>query len=219
MATMTFDFPQSLTEKYRPRLISDFVGIHKAKRICQSLAATPREINLLFVGASGMGKTTLAMALAESIPAELHHIPSQNCNLETITRIRQTCQYVPISGFKMHLILIDEADCMSGAAKIAFLSMLDSTNRPPNTIIIFTCNSTDRLNENDETKGRFLSRCLQVEFSNYGVSSETIELLKRVWNQEAPQGAKAPDFARIVKNACNNVRAALMSLESELLCA
>jgi len=63
MASLTFDFPQSLTEKYRPRKIAEFVGIPKAKKICANLAANPREINLLFQGASGTGKTTLALAL------------------------------------------------------------------------------------------------------------------------------------------------------------
>ena len=212
MASMTLDFPQSLTEKYRPKAISDFCGIAKAKKICANLAANPREINLLFQGASGTGKTTLALALAEAIPAELHHIPSQDCNVANIQRVRQTCQYVPMSGFKMHLCLIDEADQMTPQAQIALLSILDSTNKPPNTIFVFTCNATDRL------ELRFLSRCMQIEFSSYGISTEAIELLRQVWKKEAPN-APEPNFARIVKDACNNVRAALMSLESELLCA
>jgi hypothetical protein len=47
----------------------------------------------------------MALALAEIIPAELHHIPSQECNLETLERVCRTCQYVPRMGCKVHLIL------------------------------------------------------------------------------------------------------------------
>ena len=41
----------------------------------------------------------------------------------------------------------------------------------------------------------------------------------RVWESEAPAGAARPNFARIVKEACSNVRASLMQLQTELLLA
>jgi replication-associated recombination protein RarA len=128
------EFPASLTEKYRPQSLADFVGLEKPKRVCAKLAANPFPSAWLFKGSSGTGKTTMALALAAAIPAELHHIPSQDCNLETIQRVRRICQYVPQQGCKMHLVLIDEADQMSMAAQVAMLSILDATNFPPNTI-------------------------------------------------------------------------------------
>jgi len=155
----------------------------------------------------------MALALAELIPAEVHHIPSQECNLENIERVRRTCQYVPMSGYKMHLILADEADRMTPAAQISLLSKLDATNFPPNTIFIFTCNSSDGL------EPRFLSRLRTVEFSSYGIAKEAADLLARIWDKEAPAGAVPPNFARIVKESNNNVRESLMKLETELLMA
>jgi len=206
-------FPQALAEKYRPLNLDSFVGLDKPRRICQKLASTPFPSAWLFVGASGTGKTTMALALAAAIPAELHHIPSQNCNLETIERVRRTCQYVPAAGYKYHLVLIDEADRMTDAAQVALLSKLDATDFPPNTIFIFTCNGTDRLEQ------RFLSRLRTVEFSSYGMSKEATSLLEAIWKAEAPTEAQAPNFARIVKDANNNIREALMRLETELLLA
>lgn len=208
-----FAFPAALTEKYRPRLVSDFVGLDKPRKLAARLVEKPFESAWLFVGASGTGKTTLALAIAEMIPAELHHIPSQNCNLETIERVRRTCQYVPRAGCKYHLILVDEADRMTDAAQVALLSKLDSTNFPPNTIFIFTANQTDRL------EARFLSRLRVVEFSSYGMAKDAAALLESIWSAEAPSGATAPNFARIVKEANNNIRESLMKLETELLLA
>lgn len=187
-----FDFPQSLTEKYRPRRIEDFVGLEKPKAIMRKLAANPFPSAWLFVGPSGTGKTTMGLALAETLPAELHHIPSQDCNLENIERARRTCQYVPMQGFKMHLILVDEADRMTPAAQISLLSKLDATNFPPNTIFVFTCNTTAGL------EPRFLSRCHVVEFSSYGMAREVVGLLERIWGSEYA-GSDRPNFARIVK--------------------
>lgn len=204
--------PSLLTEKYRPQTIDGFLGLDKAKRLCSKLAHNPYASAWVFVGASGMGKTTLAMALADAMPAELHHIPSQDCNVERITGVHRTCQYVPALGKRMHLVLVDEADQMTKAAQLALLSMLDSTNATPNTIWIFTCNTTEGLQD------RFLSRCGVVEFSSYGVAKEATALLADVWAREAGN-ALAPNFARIVKEANNNVRAALMELQKELMFA
>lgn len=201
---------QLLTEKYRPSAISDFLGLDKAKTICAKLAAKPFDSAWLFVGDSGLGKTTLALALAEQMPAELHHIPSQDCNLETLRRVIAGCNYIPRQGCKMHLILVDEADQMTSAAQLFLLSKLDSTSFPPNTIFIFTCNTTEGLEK------RFLSRCGVVEFSSYGIAKDAAALLELVWQSEAGE-AIAPNFVRIVKEANNNVRAALMQLQKELM--
>lgn len=207
-----FEFPQSLTEKYRPLLLPDFVGLEKPKKIMRKLAANPFPSAWLFVGASGTGKTTMGLAFAKEINAELHHIPSQDCNLENIERVRRICQYVPMAGCTMHVVLVDEADRMTQAAQISLLSKLDATNFPPNTIFIFTCNQTDGL------EPRFLSRCHVIEFSSYGMSGEVSQLLEKIWSSETSSEAK-PNFARIVKDSANNVREALMRLETELMSA
>ena len=206
-------FPVALTERYRPHSISDFVGLEKPKKLCLKLAERPFESAWLFIGPSGTGKTTMALALAELIPAEIHHVPSQECTLANIERVRETCQYVPRCGCKMHLVIVDEADRMTDAAQVSLLSKLDATNFPPNTIFIFTCNDSSRL------EPRFLSRLHTVEFSSYGIAKDAADLLARIWDKESPVGSLPPNFARIVKESNNNVRESLMKLETELLLA
>lgn len=209
----TLNFPMSLTEKYRPRRLADFAGLDKPKKIMAALAARPYSSNWLFSGPSGTGKSTLALALAEEIPAEVHLIPSQKCTAQAIEDVRRSCQYVPAQGYKFHLVLVDEADQMSTAAQIALLSKLDSTDPAPDTIWVFTCNDTSRL------EPRFLSRCRTLEFSSYGMGPQATALLERIWQTEAPAGAEPPNLARLVKEANNNVRGALMALETELMLA
>jgi replication-associated recombination protein RarA len=213
-------FPVSLTEKYRPRTMAEFVGLAKPKALCAKLAANPFPSAWLFIGPSGTGKTTMAMAIGEMVPAEVHHIPSQECNLANLERVCRTCAYVPAMGKRMHLILVDEADQMSLAARLFLLSKLDSTALMPNTIWIFTANSKERLKEpGEEGEGRFLSRVKVVEFSSYGIAADTAALLQRIWDENAPNTAAAPNFARLVKDSSNNVRAAIMALELELMMA
>ena len=81
-----FSFPQSLTEKYRPRTFEEFAGMEKQKRILKNFASKPYPTAFLFVGAPGTGKTCAGIALAQAIPAEVHHIPSQECNVSNIER-------------------------------------------------------------------------------------------------------------------------------------
>lgn len=212
--TATSPTSEILTEKYRPQHIADFIGLDKPRRIAAKLAANPpRTAGLLFLGEPGIGKTTLAMALAAEMPAELHHVASQDCNVERLRQVVSNCHYVPREGCKRHLVLIDEADQMSPAAQLYMLSVLDSTAPPPDTLFILTANSTEKLQD------RLLSRCIPVQFSSHGQSTQTAALLERVWEMEAPAHATRPNFARIVKEACNNVRASLMQLQTEILLA
>ena len=207
-----FSFPQALTEKYRPKTFQDFAGMEKQRKILQAFAGNPYPTSFLFVGGPGTGKTSMGLALAQAIPAELHHVPSQECTVDNIKRIRFTCQYVPMAPYRMHLVLTDEADVMSPQAQNSLLSILDSTNFPPATVFVFTCNATDRL------EPRFLSRCKVLEFSTYGLGSEASELLQRVWHSETKgKAGLGPNFQRIVKESNNNVREALQRLETELL--
>lgn len=206
-------FPQSLTEKYQPKTVDEFVGLDKAKKFFHRMSANPFASAWLFLGSSGTGKTTLALALKDAIPAELHHIPSQECNVENLERVRRICQYVPQAGCKVHMILIDEADQMTSAAQLKMLSYADATNFPPNTIIILTANATDRL------EPRFLSRFHTIEFSSYGIAKDVASLLEKIWIAETGSIANAPNFARIVKDSNNNVREAIMRLETEMMTA
>jgi replication-associated recombination protein RarA len=201
-------FPQSLTEEFRPKRIAEFVGLEKQKKILGNLLHAPRPCALLFLGAPGTGKTTLAMAFASELNADFQHIGSQQCKLDELERVVRMCHYVPKSGLAgFHVVLVDESDVMSDAAQKYLLSKLDATEACPNTIWIFTCNATDRLEE------RFLSRCLKLDFNSYGSGSEIAELLARIWKAKAGN-APAPNLKRL---ACGNVRESLQRLEVELL--
>lgn len=203
-----------LTEKYRPRHIADFVGLDKPRRIASKIVANPpSQGGLLFLGEPGLGKTTLALAIIEEMPAERHHIASQDCTVDRLRQVVSNCHYVPSEGKKRHGVLIDEADQMSAAAQLYMLSILDSTAPPPDSFFIFTANNTEKLHT------RLLSRLIPVQFSSHGQSTQTAALLERVWDAEASPSASRPNFTRIVKEACNNVRASLMQLQTELLLA
>ena len=201
-------FPAPLADKYRPRQISGFLGLEKPRKIMERFAANPRAAAFLFSGPSGTGKSTMALALCEAIHGELIHIPSQHCTVPELEDALHRTQYVPMAGKKFWFVLVDEADQMSDKAQLALLSKLDSTGRIENCVSVFTCNDTERLEK------RFLSRCLTVEFSSYGLNGNLTTFLREVWLAEGGTEENAPNFARL---ASGNVRDSLSRLEVELM--
>jgi replication-associated recombination protein RarA len=209
IAQSGFEFPTPLSEKYRPRAIGDFLGLDKPKKILAGFCKRPSPSSWLFTGAPGVGKSSMGMAMCETIGAEFHHIPSQKCTVANIEDVIRQCWYAPFNG-GFHFVQIDEANDMTDAAQLALLSKTDSTDPPPKTIFVFTCNETVRLEE------RFLSRCKVLEFSTYGLRESLSLFLAKVWTLETGKECTL-DTLRLAKDACNNVRTALQELEMELL--
>ncbi len=215
MSQSGFAFPQPLSERYAPQSIDQFVGLEKPRKIMSKFIESPYPSAWIFKGPSGTGKTTMSLAICKAIAGELHHIPSQSCNVDEVKRVCDLCHFYPRlenwqSG-KFHFVLADEADQMSNAAQLSFLSKLDGTATPPNTVFVFTCNSLERF------EPRFLSRCRLVEFSSYGMAEGIQGLLNRIWDAETDNPTERPNFARIAKESNNNVRDALMTLEVQIM--
>jgi DNA polymerase III gamma/tau subunit len=134
---------------------------------------------------------------------------SQKCNLDNLEEVRRVYQYVPLTG-GFHFILIDEVDSASKAAQLALSLETRFDGCPKGTVFVFTCNSTDGL------EPRFLSRCLPIDFSSYGMAGDIAEYLEKVWHSEGGNG-NGPDFAPLAKDCRNNVRDCLGRLEVELM--
>ena len=212
--TKALPFPTPLSEKYRPHKVEDFVGLVKPKRILESFLKQPFDSAWLFLGPSGIGKTTTALAIVEELNAELHHVPSRQCDLDTVDSVTRMC-HMGAFNFKTgkscqyHVVLVDEADQMTGAAQNSLLSKLDATAAPPKTIFIFTANSTQSL------ESRFLSRCRVLEFTHDSLQNDLAAYLAKVYKKE---GGKHPlDFTAIAKASNYNVRDALSKIELELM--
>src|SRR5262249_32838378 len=89
---------------------------------------------------------------------------------------------------------------------------------PPPIIWIFTCNGRGPF-ETDAPASlakRFLSRCMVMPFTA-PTDAELVAYLEHIWNLETGSRVPRPDFTAMAREACNNVRDALMKLDLAIM--
>ena len=134
-------------EKYRPKSVDQYVFRDDAQRKqVQSWVKEGSIPHLLFSGAAGIGKTTLAKVLCHELGIEEYDIleinASRDNNVETVRdKIINFVQMIPFGPFKV--VLLDEADYLTPNAQAILRGVMEtysSTSR-----FILTCNYPNRI--------------------------------------------------------------------------
>ena len=135
------------TEKYRPRTITDYVFRDEEQRKqVQSWIDSGAIPHLLFSGAPGVGKTTLAKILINEIGVDqfdmLEINASRENSVDTIRdKITGFVQTMPFGAFKV--VLLDEADYMSPNGQAALRGVMETYHATARFIL--TCNYPNRV--------------------------------------------------------------------------
>jgi replication factor C small subunit len=135
------------TEKYRPRTLTDYVFRDDAQRQqVQSWVTAGSIPHLLFSGAPGVGKTTLAKILISELGIDSYDVLEINASREgkvedvrdKITRFVET---MPFGAFKV--VLLDEADFISPNGQAALRGVMEMYHASARFIL--TCNYPNRV--------------------------------------------------------------------------
>ena len=143
-------------EAYRPKVLDDAILPESTKSLIRDSIKNGNVPNFLFTGTAGVGKTTLARIIANTLDSDLLFI---NASLDTgIDAIRmkviQFSSSVSFSGTGK-IVCLDEADGMTTAAQQSLRGVIEEF---PNTRFIFTCNFKNKVID------AIHSRCVVVDF-------------------------------------------------------
>jgi replication factor C small subunit len=192
--------------KYRPTSIADYIFQNESQREIISKFVAEKSIpNLLLSGHHGAGKTTLALILRNEVGVDesdfLQINASDENSVETIrSKIKSFVSTMCVGPFK--LVLLDEADYISGSAQAALRGLMEDPNISANARFILTCNFPNKI------MAPIRSRCQEFEFNKLdrdqmmekaaitlmqeGVEVDSIEIL------ESYVDASYPDFRKML---------------------
>ncbi len=135
------------TEKYRPRTLADYVFRDDAQRQqVEGWVKSGAIPHLLFSGAPGVGKTTLAKILINELKIDDYDILEINASREnSVDTIRDKItgfvQTMPFGNFK--IVLLDEADYISPNGQAALRGVMETYHASARFIL--TCNYPNRV--------------------------------------------------------------------------
>jgi DNA polymerase-3 subunit gamma/tau len=172
---------QVLARKWRSQTFAELVGQeHVVTTLLNALKSARMPHALLFTGARGVGKTSVARILAKSLrcPNAVDFVPCNQCSdcseiaagravdvieidgasnngVENIRELRETVGYMPSHG-KYKIYIIDEVHMLSTSAFNALLKTLEEP--PPHVIFIFATTEVQKI------PVTILSRCQRFDF-------------------------------------------------------
>jgi replication-associated recombination protein RarA len=182
---------KSLTERYRPRKLSDLAGQSDIVATLQDYVAAPYSTAFIFAGETGTGKTSAAWSLAaelgcnlDSNPVEfggVYSIASGEHNADSLRTVWPGLWSMPFESSKGWKVLIcNEVETLSDTVEKLWLDKLE--NLPPSTAIIFTTNALETL------PARFVDRCIGGVLEFKAAADDLVQpaqtLARSIWRAE-----------------------------------
>ena len=157
-------------EKYRPKTTADYVFRDNAqKKQVQSWLDSKAIPHLLFSGAAGTGKTTLAKVLLHELGVDWGDVlilngSTENGVEEVRVRITNFATTMPFGDFKY--VLLDEADYLSPHAQAALRGVMERYSN--SCRFLLTCNYPHKIIPalHSRCQGFHIERLDKVEFTS-----------------------------------------------------
>tara|TARA_B100001094_G_scaffold281129_1_gene292398 strand:- start:1443 stop:2393 length:951 start_codon:yes stop_codon:yes gene_type:complete len=146
-------------EKYRPKTVDDCILSADLHKTFSEIVKAGEIQNMLFTGTAGVGKTTIAKALANKLDLDYIIINgSEEGNIDTLrNKIKQFASSVSLQGGHK-LVILDEADYLNPqSTQPALRGFIEEFSE--NCRFILTCNFKNRIIE------PLHSRCSVIEFA------------------------------------------------------
>lgn len=161
-------------EKYRPTTVKDCILPSYVKKLATNILQTGQIPNLLLVGSSGVGKTTLAKAICKELDLDFLLLNASIGGSESgidalrndIMRFASTRSLV---SDKRKVVIFDEADSLSSHVQPALRNFMEEYSKLCGFIL--TCNYPQKIID------AIHSRCTKIDFDSL-IQDESKDLMK-----------------------------------------
>jgi len=190
-------------EKYKPVKLEDVVTDPNILIKFKEIIETKKLPHLLFCGKAGIGKTTCARIIAESISSDVLYInASDERSIEVIrNKVKGFCSTISFST-NIKIIILDEFDGMTSQAMDSLRNVMEEFI--DNCAFILTCNYERKIIE------PIKSRCQTFNFQSEDQKTLIVNIIKRCAFILKSEGVTAPnlkdDLIKLVKKYFPDIR-------------
>jgi len=175
------------TEKYRPQKLNDVIGQKHVVDRLKSWIKSGSVPNMLFAGSAGIGKTTIALALAKDLYGDNWKSNFQETNasdqrgIDVVRgRIKDFAKMKPL-GADFKIVFLDESDALTPEAQQALRRTMEKFAGVCRFIL--SCNYSSRIIEPIQ------SRCAVFRFKKLS-EKHVVEYIERIIKTEGLSASK-----------------------------
>ena len=198
-----------LYKKYRPRKFSD---VHGQDGVLASLQAkiTAKQVPhaILFIGPSGVGKTTITRILAKKLKCGRNYKEvdaADNRGIDMVRAIKREMMQAPLGKAKCKMYCIDEAHKMSPDAMNALLKPLENT--PSHVYFVLCTTDPQKIIKTIQT------RCTQYKLTDL-TDVQMIDAISDVIDKEGMKSLPEKVLDKVLEVADGSARRAIVLLDA-----